>query len=74
MNPVSPLLDASASGSLANASLCEAPANVPPPSPGFVAAAEGSCAASPAPAKSKWRRLVDAMLSPISGPRMPPRG
>ncbi len=74
MNLISPMLDASAAGSLAQASLCEASAQPAPPSLGFVAAAKGARAATPAPCKSKLSRLVDVVLSPISGPRMPPRG
>jgi hypothetical protein len=66
---ISPLFDASVAGTLANASLCEASAKK-------AAAPGGSCdfnsaraCACPIADKTKWRRWIDVLLSPISGPR-----
>jgi hypothetical protein len=71
MNLVSPLFDASAAGSLANASLCGPSAKKAPPPAELVASPCAVRAAGPVACKTKWSRLIDALLSPISGPRLP---
>jgi hypothetical protein len=71
MNLVSPLFDASAAGSLANASMCGPSAKKPSPPAEFVASPCAARAANSVACRTKWRRLIDAFLSPISGPRLP---
>lgn len=75
MNTVSALLDASAAGSLANAALCGPGRQNPAEAGGDFEQDPSPPASSPCPTacRSKWGRLVDAVLSPISGPPSPPR-
>ena len=70
MSIVSPLFDASVAGSLASASLCEKPpksASAPRDVSPLNADRARPCAY--VACKTKWRRLIDVLLSPISGPR-----
>ena len=64
----SPLFDASVAGSLANASLCETPPKKAPRRRivDFHTARARAC---PISDKTRWRRWIDVLLSPISGPR-----
>lgn len=75
MNAVSPLHDASVCGSLANATLCGAPApKEPTPREATApddAAPRVASAPQSVPCQTKWRRLMEALLSPISGPTFP---
>ncbi len=73
MTAVSLLFDGSVAGSLANASLCATEAkkaSAPDLASTFDPAAPAR--ACPIAAKTKWRRLADALLSPISGPTLEP--
>ena len=72
---VSPTYDNTAAGSLASATLCSQRAEAPAPGGGDFeqAMSENS---SPAPVimrRSGWRRMVEVILSPISGPTFCPQ-
>ena len=73
---VSPTYDTFTAGSLASATLCPQRAEAPEsaPLPEFAAApGAGSQAAPVVPRKSGWKRMVDVILSPISGPTFCPQ-
>jgi hypothetical protein len=73
MSTVSPVFDASIAGSLANASLCSAPqeeTRAPVKLSEFDPEAPHDASASAIACRTRWNRLVDAMLSPISGPTL----
>ncbi|MDE3176076.1 MAG: hypothetical protein KGM15_08250, partial [Pseudomonadota bacterium] len=69
---VSPTYDTFTAGSLASATLCAQPAEAPAPAgPAFAASLSETAASAPLVArKCGWRRLVEAILSPISGPTL----
>ncbi len=71
---VPPTYDNTAAGSLASATLCSQRAEAAAPGgPDFAnAKADGAQPATFAP-KCGWRRLVEVILSPISGPTFCPQ-
>jgi hypothetical protein len=73
---VAPTYDNFTAGSLASATLCAQHAEGPAAAPLADFAAAPSQGAKAAPAierKGGWRRLVDIILSPISGPTLCPQ-
>ena len=73
---LSPTYDLLAAGSLASATLCAQRVEEPEsgPAPEFAGVPGGSVQAAPTVTrKCGWRRLVAALLSPISGPMLCPQ-
>jgi hypothetical protein len=76
MNAFSPFYDVSAAGSMA-ATVCardvREPASMREPAP-FAAAPRAPCPALSIAAcrKAGWRRLAEALVDLVSGPRLPP--